>query len=127
MPIAIQYYTNRAEGNPVWTPKDSRPDWLLAKIVFNNANMQRQQLVDHLLYTHLISEVYTIAMKRNVSPNHPIYRLMHPHLLLVTAVNTDARDRLLSDGFINYLFSIGKLSLFVLQFGPELENSWLMT
>ena len=118
MPIAIQYYANRAEGNPVWTPKDSRPDWLLAKIVFNNANMQRQQLVDHLLYTHLISEVYTIAMKRNVSPNHPIYRLMHPHLLLVTAVNTDARDRLLSDGFINYLFSIGKFSLFVLQFGP---------
>ena len=110
MPVAIQYYANKERNNPVWTQRDGK-EWLLAKIIFNNANMQRQQAIDHLLDTHLISEVYMISLNRNLAPNHPIYRLMHPHLKLVTAINTAARSKLLNNGgVIDMTFSIGKFN-----------------
>jgi len=110
MPVAIQYYANKWEDNPVWTPRDTPHEWLLARIIFNNANMQRQQIIDHLFDTHLIAEVYMIALNRNLAPNHPIYRLMHPHLKYVTAINTHAGAKLIpKDGLIDFTFSIGKL------------------
>jgi len=60
MPVAIQLFANKTENNPVWTPKDQPYDWLLAKICFNNSNVQLQQLSDHLINTHLVTEPYAI-------------------------------------------------------------------
>ena len=105
MPIAIQYYANRAENNPVWTPKDSRADWLLAKIIFNNANAQCQQIMDHLVDCHYVAGAYALALKRNLFQNHPVYRLLHPHLKTVIGANATIPNRLAP--VINYLLSIG--------------------
>ena len=107
MPIAIQLYANKAkEDNPVWTPKDAHNDWLLAKICVNNAVGQEQQLIDHLLYAHLCTEPYAIALRRCLARTHPIYKLLFPHLQLVHAINTRFRHL----GFLvtQYLYSIGK-------------------
>jgi arachidonate 5-lipoxygenase len=83
MPLAIQLHANQKTENPVWTPKDAPNDWLLAKMFFNNANgqvclvdklifllkfdSQIQQVTEHLLKCHLVSEPFVIAMLRCLS------------------------------------------------------------
>jgi len=109
MPVAIQLFANQTENNPIWTPNDAKYDWLLAKICFNNANGQVQQLKDHLLDTHLSTEPFAIALRRCLPRTHPIYKLLFPHLQKALAINANAREQLLESGqMIHSLFSIGK-------------------
>ena len=37
--------------------------------------------------THWVLELITVAMNRQLSPSHPIYRLLAPYLRLVLAIN----------------------------------------
>ena len=43
-PIAIQLYQTPGEGNPVWTPNDTRYDWLNAKFWLRAADTQHHQV-----------------------------------------------------------------------------------
>jgi arachidonate 5-lipoxygenase len=96
-PLAIQQYADKKDENPVWTPKDSPHEWLLAKIYFNNANGLQQTFVDHLLYTHLFIEPFAIALRRQLAMNHPIYKLLYESTRLVIPVNSRGRTSLLDD------------------------------
>jgi len=108
MPLAIQLFSNRAEGNPVWTPNDAPNDWLLAKMFCNNATSQVQQLQLHLFRTHFMSEPFAVALFRCFARNHPVYRLLHPHLNCTIGVNTNARIHLAAPGgHIDMMCSLG--------------------
>ena len=49
MPIAIQLFQEPSENNPIWTPGDTRYDWLLAKMWFRNADHQVHQVSTRML------------------------------------------------------------------------------
>ena len=44
VPIAIQFYQEPSEINPIWTPNDSAIDWIYAKMWLRNADTQWHQV-----------------------------------------------------------------------------------
>ena len=44
VPIAIQLFQQPSDTNPIWTPGDSKYDWLLAKMWLRYADFRVQQV-----------------------------------------------------------------------------------
>ncbi|KPP60437.1 arachidonate 5-lipoxygenase-like, partial [Scleropages formosus] len=74
MPIAIQLKQDPGEDNPVFTPKDKKEAWLLAKIWVRNSDFYVHELVSHLLRTHLLGEVFFFCTYVSLYDRHPILR-----------------------------------------------------
>lgn len=130
-PIAIQLLP----GGPIFTPKDTKSQWMYAKMVVRNADSQFHQLCDHWLNAHAISEVNSIAINRSLSRVHPLYRLLINHLKYTIAINTFARSNLVCPGglaeantvvgykmgeFLKYFYS--KMDLNKLDFPSRIEK-----
>nr|XP_055054319.1 polyunsaturated fatty acid 5-lipoxygenase-like [Misgurnus anguillicaudatus] len=96
VPIAIQLSQTTGETSPIFLP-DDKDDWMLAKMWVKSSDYNVHQLVTHLLKTHLISEVFEVAMYRQLSAVHPVYKLLIPHVRFTIAINAEARNFLVSD------------------------------
>lgn len=82
------HLSNTSTHLQVYTPKDPTNTWLVAKMFYNNAEAQHHQALTHLGYTHLLMEGVVICTHRNLSPSHPLFKLMAPHFLFLLAINT---------------------------------------
>ena len=99
LPLAIQLRQDVPhQGNPLFTPLDDHWDWVQAKAWVQNANAHYHEGIWHLLETHLVGEVVSIALHRNLASEHPLHVMLTPHLHWNLAINEMARDLLLSPG-----------------------------
>ncbi|XP_046552078.1 polyunsaturated fatty acid 5-lipoxygenase-like [Haliotis rubra] len=109
LPVAIQLFQEQGADNPVFLPSDDPNTWLLAKMWYNQSEATYHQSLVHLGYTHLLMEGVIVALHRQVSISHPIFKLLAPHLLFLLPINKLAVEKLLAvDGWIDKTMSCGR-------------------
>ncbi|XP_071058141.1 polyunsaturated fatty acid lipoxygenase ALOX15B-like [Pseudochaenichthys georgianus] len=113
-PVAIQLKQTPAGDNPIFLPTDSEYDWLMAKVFVRSADFNLHQINFHLLRTHLLAEVFTMSLMRNVNRKHLLHKLLIPHTRYTLHINVLARTNLISEK--------GAFSQFVSSGGEALKT-----
>ncbi|XP_017556887.1 polyunsaturated fatty acid lipoxygenase ALOX15B-like [Pygocentrus nattereri] len=116
LPIAIQLKQKPEAQNPIFLPTDSKHDWLLAKLFVRNAEFNEHELNFHLLRTHLLAEVFTMATLRALPSVHPLFKLLFPHIRYTLQINIMARKQLTSaEGIFSTSCAIGLKGMITLM------------
>lgn len=105
-PIAIQLGQRfDAEATPIYTPNNCAGGndhnllkWRIAKYTMNVCAAIQHEAVAHLGDTHLIVEPMIVAMHRQLSELHPLYKLLIPHFRFTININDDAIHSLIVPG-----------------------------
>jgi arachidonate 15-lipoxygenase len=95
-PLAIQIGLD-ARPSAVYTPRDGKA-WTMAKICVQCADAACHEMGPHLLGTHFMEETFCVAFVRQLSPSHPVYRLLFPHFYELLLNNVFGRKALIDPG-----------------------------
>jgi len=104
VPVAIQCGPRPGTDNPIFLPHDG-DNWFMAKTIVQVADTNVHQAVSHLGRTHLFIEPFVIATHNQLSPTHPLFRLLTPHFEGTLAINEGALGLLASRGLVDMLLA----------------------
>lgn len=90
VPVAIQCHQTPGPNNPIWTPHDGA-FWQMAKYAVMVAETNIHSNYMHFGQCHMIMELFTIATKRQLSHQHPLFILLNPHYEFTLAANWQVR------------------------------------
>jgi arachidonate 15-lipoxygenase len=100
VPLAIEC----EPGAGMFLPTD--PGWAAAKQIVQVADANHHELVSHLSRTHLLVELFLVATRLHLAPNHPLSRLLVPHFEGTVFINDRARHDLIErNGAIDRIFA----------------------
>lgn len=112
VPVAIELAHTQGQPAELYLASDPSTVWLAAKLIFLSIQSGYHQLVSHFVRTHACTEPYLIALRRQLSPTHPIFRLLIPHTRYTMPINAGARSLLISKGgVIENAFTPGPFSM----------------
>ena len=94
--VAIQCGKDSARF-PVRTQADDW-HWRMANLCVQVADANHHEGSAHLGRTHMVMEAVTLAMKRELAPNHPLAILLEPHTETTLAINASAKTDLIGPG-----------------------------
>lgn len=96
VPLGIQL--DAVNAPPTLLRPDGSPAWELAKMFFSSADLMVHELVSHFLWTHALAEKLVLATARTLSWQHPLRRLLAPHLQSTLHQMQNASQTLLAEG-----------------------------
>jgi arachidonate 15-lipoxygenase len=92
-PVAIQL----EPGGAVVTPADG-VGWAAARYCFQVADANVHETMEHLGATHMVLEAVGVAARRQLASDHPLRRLIEPHIEGTFAINNSAKTSLIAPG-----------------------------
>jgi len=102
-PFAIQL--GQTPDSAIFSPTDAfdandakRLKWKIAKYFVNVACAIQHESVAHLGDCHLIMEAIAVATHRQLAKDHPLFRLLEPHLRFTISINDGASHNLIVPG-----------------------------
>ncbi len=99
-PVAIRIdQTDAAPPNPLYL-RGPGEDWLTAKTFVEIAEFNLQAMSSHIYRHHYLAEPFSVTTHRQLSPEHPLFVFLEPHLAYTLAVNGSAFDLLKQEGSI---------------------------
>lgn len=75
--VGIQ--VRREAGARVFLPSDPHLDWLAAKIAYQCADANHQELGTHFAWTHMVMAPVAVVTNRRLGLAHPVHLLLDPH------------------------------------------------
>jgi arachidonate 15-lipoxygenase len=111
MPVAIQCSQRPGPDAPLFTPADGLK-WKMAKLAVEIADTNWHGNAEHLTRCHMVMEWATLALKRQLAPNHPLRVLLEPHCQWTLANGEVTRSIVINPG--------GEVDLYN---SPSLEDS----
>lgn len=130
-PVSIQ--TSNLYDSYLFTPGDSIYTWKLGKRLFEGANSMLQSYSDHLLQSHLVIEVFATVTYKTLPYNHPLYKLLYPHIKNVVSLNAISRNPNGLFGHGGLLLTASGLSVqqghelfdqILAEWSPDVMNVW---
>lgn len=104
-----------ADNNPILYPFNGEP-WALAKLHVKSADGNYHELISHLGLTHLLIEPFAVSTHRMLDVNHPVFKLVLPHIQGTLFINNAAVTSLVApEGIVDRLL------------GGTIETDWQVT
>ncbi|HEX6717826.1 MAG TPA: lipoxygenase family protein [Pyrinomonadaceae bacterium] len=110
-PIAVQL--NQTPDSQVFLAYEGKQpgneyQWLMAKTYLQSADVNLNQVINHLAFTHLIEEAFALAMQRRLAWQHPLNILLTKHFAALLVINELGALTLINDtGIIQQIFEGG--------------------
>ncbi|KAK1331586.1 hypothetical protein QTO34_009543 [Cnephaeus nilssonii] len=100
MVIQIQPPNTSSPTPPLFLPSDPPLAWLLAKTWVRSSDFHVHELQYHLLNTHLLAEVFTVATMRCLPALHPVFKLIRRAVTQLTYRSLCPPDDLADRGLL---------------------------
>lgn len=97
LPVAIQCYQRPGPDAPIFTPGDGIK-WKMAKLTVEIATTNWHGNSEHLTRCHMIMEWATLALKRQLAPQHPLRLLLEPNCQWTLANGAVTREIVVNPG-----------------------------
>ena len=125
VPFAIQLHPDPT-GRPIFTPADGW-NWRIATTMTQAATNNHSVSITHLAQTHLLIEPMAISLHKNMAPTHPLYVLLHRHILHTLVINDNAIKTLVNqDQYLDRMVGTSTASTFAIVEKARLDFDFKM-